>query len=103
MSPTLHGRLTGHPGRISGLVKFLDHITAPRPHLDLHWLSDRRALTAGAIRDESAGLPAHNPLPHFLHGTVLAGLRAGLFDRLRLDRASVVYAILKNRALSTVV
>ena len=28
MSLALHDRLTGRPGRITGLVKFLDHITA---------------------------------------------------------------------------
>src|SRR6516165_4352160 len=28
MSLALHDRLTGRPGRVTGLVKFLDHITA---------------------------------------------------------------------------
>jgi hypothetical protein len=31
MSLALHDRLTGRPGRITGLVKFLDHITARDP------------------------------------------------------------------------
>ena len=56
MSLALHDRLTGRPGRITGLIKFLDRITAR----DRVWICtpNRRASAAGASE-----LRASNPRP----------------------------------------
>ena len=46
MSLALHDRLTGRPGRITGLVKFLDHVTA----------RDRVWMRAAAFDDSEKGV-----------------------------------------------
>jgi len=53
MSLALHDRLIGRPGRITGLVSFLDHIAGR----DRVWIctgrDNRRALAAGCIRGKA--------------------------------------------------
>jgi putative urate catabolism protein len=55
MSVGLHCRLAGRPGRIAGLIRFLDHIAgrdrvwvATRIDIARHWHRSHRALAAGA-------------------------------------------------------
>jgi peptidoglycan/xylan/chitin deacetylase (PgdA/CDA1 family) len=53
MSLALHDRLTGRPGRITGLVPRPHH--RPRPRLDLHRSPNRRALAPRASRIRTSG------------------------------------------------